>query len=71
MRILHQFKLKKNNGFAYYLFLLKRRLKRDITQTWEGLERTTGRIENERRKETNRRKELENERRYLREFRYT
>ena len=45
-----------NNGFGTLLILVAR-IKRDIAETWEGLQGTTGRIENERRedKETPRR----------------
>ena len=43
MRILHQFKLMTNNGFGILLILVER-IKRDIAQTWENLQRTTGRI---------------------------
>ena len=92
MLILHQFKLMKSNGFAYYLFSLKM-ITKDIAQTWESLhEPPVGFGNNEwidmKTKEeeswTNHRKKwrrlkksdqitgenLENERRYLREFRY-
>ena len=44
MRILHQFKLMTSNGFGILLILIER-IKRDIAQTWEGLQRTSGRIE--------------------------
>ena len=44
MRILHQFKLMTNNGFGILLILVER-IKIDIAQTWEGLQRTIGRIE--------------------------
>ena len=44
MHILHQFKLMISNGFGILLILVER-IKRDIAQTWEGLQRTTGRIE--------------------------
>ena len=73
MPILHQFKLMTSNGFGILLILIER-LKRDMSQTCEGLqgntggiwkqrmsrydnqekrtlERTTVRIENERRKD--------------------
>ena len=43
MRILHQFKLMTINVF-HILLILVERIKRDIAQTWEGLQRTTGRI---------------------------
>ena len=51
-----QFKLMTNNGFGILLILVER-IKIDMAQTWEGLDGTTGRIENERRKdkETSRR----------------
>ena len=44
MRILHQYKLMTINGFGILLILVER-IKIDIAQTWEGLHRTTGRIE--------------------------
>ena len=44
MLILHQFKLMTSNGFGI-LLILEERIKRDIAQTWENIERTTGRIE--------------------------
>ena len=44
MRILHQFKLMTNKGFGI-LLILEERIKIDIAPTWEGIERTTGRIE--------------------------
>ena len=44
MRILHQFKLMTSNGFGILLILVEM-IKRDIAQTWEKLEQTTGRIE--------------------------
>ena len=44
MRILHQYKLMTSNGFGILLILVER-IKIDIAQTWEGLHRTTGRIE--------------------------
>ena len=43
MRILHQFKLMASNGFGILLILVER-IKIDMAQTWEGLQRTTGRI---------------------------
>ena len=43
MRILHQFKLMTRNGFGILLILVER-IKIDIVQTWEGLQRTTGMI---------------------------
>ena len=43
MLILHQFKLMTSNGFGILLILVKR-IKIEIAQTWEGLQRTTGRI---------------------------
>ena len=43
MRILHQFKFMTSNGFGILLILVEK-IKRDIAQTWEGLQRTTGRI---------------------------
>ena len=45
MRVLHQFKLMTRNGFGILLILIEKGLKRDIAQTWEGLQRTIGRIE--------------------------
>ena len=47
MRILHQFKLMTSNGFGILLILVEM-IKRDIAQTWEKLEQTTGRIRKER-----------------------
>ena len=44
MRILYQFKLMTSNGFGILLILIER-IKIDIAQTWENLQRTTGRIE--------------------------
>ena len=44
MLSLHQFRLMTNNGFGILLILVER-IKIDIAQTWEGLHRTTGRIE--------------------------
>ena len=44
MRILHQFKLMTSNGFGILLILVER-IKRDIAQTWEGIDGTTGGIE--------------------------
>ena len=44
MRILHQFRLMTSNGFGILLILIER-IKRDIAQTREGLQRTTDRIE--------------------------
>ena len=43
MRILHQFKLMTSNWFGILLILLEE-LRIEIAQTWEGLQRTTGRI---------------------------
>ena len=45
MCILHQFKLMTNNGFGILLILVKR-IKIDMAQTCDGLQRATGRIEN-------------------------
>ena len=42
MLILHQIKLMTSNGFVILLILVER-IKRDIAQTWEGLQGTTGR----------------------------
>ena len=44
MLILHQIKLMTSNGFGILLIPVER-IKRDIAQTWEGVQRTTGRIE--------------------------
>ena len=44
MPILHQFKLMTSNGFGILLILVERIEKR-YCSTWEGLQRTTGRIE--------------------------
>ena len=44
MPILHQFKLMTSNGFGILLILVER-IKRDIAQTWEGIDGTTGGIE--------------------------
>ena len=44
MLILHQFKLMTSNGIGIILILVER-IKRYIAQTWEGLQRTTVRIE--------------------------
>ena len=44
MLSLHQFRLMTSNGFCILLILVER-IKIDIAQTWEGLHRTTGRIE--------------------------
>ena len=44
MHILHQFRLMTSNGFGLLLILVER-IKRDIEQTWEGLDGTTGGIE--------------------------
>ena len=41
---LHQLKLMASNGFGILLILVER-VKREISQTWEGLRRSTGRIE--------------------------
>ena len=43
MRILHQYKLMTINGFGILLILVER-IKIDMAQTWEGLQRTTGRM---------------------------
>ena len=43
IRILHQFKLMTNNGFGI-LLIFEERIKIDIAPTWEGIERTTGRL---------------------------
>ena len=43
MRILHQFKLMTSNGFGILLIPLER-IKRDIEQTCEGIDGTTGGI---------------------------
>ena len=43
IRILYQFKLMTSNGFGILLILVER-IKIDKAQTWEGLQRTTGRI---------------------------
>ena len=40
MHILHQFKLMTNNGFGILLILVER-IKRDMAQTWEGIDGTT------------------------------
>ena len=47
MLILYQLKSMTNKGFGMPLILLQK-IKRDIVQTWEGLEQTTGRIWKER-----------------------
>ena len=44
MLILHQIKLMTSNGFGILLILVER-IKIDIGQTWDGLQRSTGRIE--------------------------
>ena len=44
MRILRQFKLMTSNGFGILLIPIER-IKIDMAQTWEGLQRATGRIE--------------------------
>ena len=44
MRILHQFKLMTRNGFCILLILVER-IKRDVVQTSEGIDGTTGGIE--------------------------
>ena len=44
MPILHQFKLMTSNGFGILLILVER-IKIDMEQTYDGLQRTTGRIE--------------------------
>ena len=43
MRILHQFKLMTSNGFGILLIPVER-IKRDIAQTSEGIDGTTGGI---------------------------
>ena len=43
MLILHQIKLMTSNGFGILLILVER-IKRDIAQTWEGIDGTTGGI---------------------------
>ena len=43
MHILHQFKLMTSNGFGILLILIER-IKRDMAQTCEGLQGTTGGI---------------------------
>ena len=43
MRILHQFKLMTSNGFGILLILIER-IKRDIVQTREAIDGTTGGI---------------------------
>ena len=43
MLILHQFKLITSNGFGILLILVEK-IKRDMAQTCEGLQGTTGRI---------------------------
>ena len=59
MRILHQFKLMTSNGSCILLILVER-INIDIAPTWEGLHRTTGRIEkNERIKMITKKKESE------------
>ena len=60
MRILHQYKLMISNGFGMPLILLEKIEARN-SATWEGLQRTTIRIEIERSKCTNHREELQNE----------
>ena len=40
MRILHQFKLMTSNGFGILLILVER-IKRDMAQTWEGIDGAT------------------------------
>ena len=49
-----------SNGFGILLILLEKIEERN-SATWEGLPRTTVRIENESSKGTNHREELENE----------
>ena len=44
MLILHQIKLMTSNGFGILLIPVER-IKRDIAQTLEGIDGTTGRIE--------------------------
>ena len=44
MRILHQFKLMTSNGFGILLILVER-IEERYCSTWEGLQRTTSRIE--------------------------
>ena len=43
MCILHQFKLMTSNGIGILLILVER-IKRDIAQTWEGIDGTSGGI---------------------------
>ena len=43
MLILHQFKLMTSSGFGILLILVER-IKIDMAETWEGLQRITGRI---------------------------
>ena len=43
MPILHQFKLMTSNGFGILLILVER-IRRDIVQTWEGIDGTSGGI---------------------------
>ena len=43
MLILHQIKLMTSNGFGILLIPVER-IKRDIAQTWEGIDGTTGGI---------------------------
>ena len=45
MLILHQIKLMTSNGFGILLIPVER-IKRDIDQTWEGIDGTTGGIGN-------------------------
>ena len=43
MLILHQIKLRRSNGFGILLLPVEK-IKRDIVQTWEGIDGTTGGI---------------------------
>ena len=43
MLILYQFKLMTSNGFGILLILVER-IRRDIVQTWEGIDGTSGGI---------------------------
>ena len=44
MLTLYQLKLMSSNGFYILLILIEKELKRDIAQTWEDLQPTTGMI---------------------------
>ena len=44
VRILHQFRLMTSHGFGKLLILIEG-INIDIAPTWEGIERTTGRVE--------------------------